>query len=257
MYCKWLFVGLAALVQTGCGVDNGQSVPEPVGGVIAVRPAVDLGNEPVAASVTRADGSLPLIYTLEAWTRGEEACCVLHRTVTGTLDEASFEIALVPGEYDFLFWADYGTAYYQTSDLSQVSIAMPYLAGAERDAFAGRMEGVVWNGGNNVRTTLRRPLAKITVSQTEPAGSAEAVSMTYRGLCTVYDVRTGTVSVPLETLEVTYPQTAVGAALVAEDFLFVPDARQLSLDVSVGGGTQSLEDVPLSVNYRTNITASF
>ena len=60
-----------------------------------------------------------LTYTFEAWTKDAKPRCVLHKTANGTLDEAAIEIALVPGTYDFLFWADYGKGTYATDNLRQ------------------------------------------------------------------------------------------------------------------------------------------
>ena len=103
--------------------------PSPVGGTISVRSQGELSGEPRSASsvrvdaVTRSAGDASLTYTFEAWTRDSAPRCVLHKTVAGTFTEALFDIALVPGNYDFLFWADYGEGYYETSDLREVGLS--------------------------------------------------------------------------------------------------------------------------------------
>ena len=93
---------------------------------------------------------------------------MLHETVTGTLTEAAFEIALIPGNYDFLFWADYGKGAYTTDNLRQVSLVRtPYTPGNDRDAFACVLANVRWNGGNGVgaiiqdKRTVREPITEV------------------------------------------------------------------------------------------------
>ena len=112
---------------------------------------------------TRVAGDAVLAYTFEAWTRDANPRCVLHKTVTGTLTEAVFEIALIPGNYDFLFWADFGKGYYNTSDLRQISFdGIPYMSGSDRDAFACALE----------KCTMERRQRSRRHAQT-PAGEAD------------------------------------------------------------------------------------
>ena len=121
-----------------------------------------LENEPAAKAATRSEAAAEqaLTYTFEAWTRGANPRCVLHKTAAGTLTEAAIEIALVPGSYDFLFWADYGTEAYETGGPA-AGRREKYTpaAASERDAFACVLTDVQWNGGNAVSAELKRPLA--------------------------------------------------------------------------------------------------
>ena len=183
----------------------------------------------------------------------------MHKTVTGTLTEAVFEIALIPGNYDFLFWADFGKGYYNTSDLRQISFdGIPYTSGSDRDAFACALENVRWNGGNGVGATLKRPLAKLTIQNTTPFITGDKkVSVTYRNVPTRYDVLTGTASAPVE-IRFTFPTTTTGSAAVGEDFLFVPTAgKSVSLSITVGDVTKGLDVLQLQRNYTTIVTATF
>ena len=171
---KIFYLFLLPILLVGCSKETEKlSEPSPVGGMISVHSQREFSDGPLSASAihsdvfTRVAGDAVLAYTFEAWTRDANPRCVLHKTVTGTLTEAVFEIALIPGNYDFLFWADFGKGYYNTSDLRQISFdGIPYMSGSDRDAFACALENVRWNGGNGVGATLKRPLAKLTIQNT-------------------------------------------------------------------------------------------
>lgn len=260
---------LALTVLAGCSKDeNPTPAPAaPVGGVISLLSEGTLENEPAAKAATRGETAAgqTLTYTFEAWTKDANPRCVLHKTANGTLDEAAIEIMLVPGTYDFLFWADYGTGAYTTDDLRNVTVAMTsgstpatYTPGSERDAFAYALPGVQWNGGNGVSARLIRPLAKLTMQNKEAFGTGgQTVSVTYTNVPTQYDVLTATASAP-QTLTIAFPTTTTGAALVGEDFLFVPaEGKSVGLSITVGEVTKSLDVLQLQRNYTTNVTATF
>ena len=81
--------------------------------------------------------------------------------------------------------------------------------------------------------------------------------MTYEKFYTVYNVLTGEVSAPQQALVIPFPETTVGSTLIGEDFLFVPAEGAMSISVSVGDITKTIEDIPLRSNYSTNITSLF
>ena len=192
----------ALTVFAGCSKDE-KPTPAPtmpVNGVIYLHSESVLKNEPAAKAATRGATAAEqtLTYTFEAWTNDTKPRCVLHKIANGTLDEAAIEIALVPGTYDFLFWADYGKGTYTTDNLRQVSLTRtPYTPGSGRDAFAFALPGVQWNGGNGVSATLKRPLAKLAMQNTAAFGTGgQEVSVTYTNVPTQYDVLTETTSAP-------------------------------------------------------------
>ena len=111
---KIFYLFLLPILLVGCSKETEKlSEPSPVGGMISVHSQREFSDGPLSASAihsdvfTRVAGDAVLAYTFEAWTRDANPRCVLHKTVTGTLTEAVFEIALIPGNYDFLFWADF------------------------------------------------------------------------------------------------------------------------------------------------------
>ena len=247
---KIFYLFLLPILLVGCSKETEKlSEPSPVGGMISVHSQREFSDGPLSASAihsdvfTRVAGDAVLAYTFEAWTRDANPRCVLHKTVTGTLTEAVFEIALIPGNYD----------------LRQISFdGIPYMSGSDRDAFACALENVRWNGGNGVGATLKRPLAKLTIQNTTPFITGDKkVSVTYRNVPTRYDVLTGTASAPVE-IRFTFPTTTTGSAAVGEDFLFVPTAgKSVSLLITVGDVTKGLDVLQLQRNYTTIVTATF
>ena len=254
---KILTLFLALTVLAGCSKDESPTPApaEPAGGAISLRSEGALENEPAAKAATRSETAAEqaLTYTFEAWTRGANPRCVLHKTAAGTLTEAAIEIALVPGSYDFLFWADYGTGAYETGDLRQVA-AKKYTpaAASERDAFACVLTDVQWNGGNAVSAELKMRNRKAFGT------GGEAVAVTYTDVPTQYDVLTRTASAP-QTLTLAFPTTTAGSDSVGEDFLFVPSSAEhtVGLSVTVGSTTRTLDVLPLRPNCTSRVTATF
>ena len=112
---KIFYLFLLPILLVGCSKETEKlSEPSPVGGMISVHSQREFSDGPLSASAihsdvfTRVAGDAVLAYTFEAWTRDANPRCVLHKTVTGTLTEAVFEIALIPGNYDFLIHPIYG-----------------------------------------------------------------------------------------------------------------------------------------------------
>ena len=264
-YFLWTCMTLAGTLFTGCQTGS-ETVPGPqsVKGMIAIRSQRALENETgtTSASVGETKSNDPeasaYTLTLEVWTREAEPRRMLRNTLNGDMDEGvQLEIALIPGIYDFLFWADYGNGRYLTTNLRQVTVVTdPYRPDARNDAFACAIKQVTWDG-NTCNATLKRPMARINIHNTETFDQASAVSITYEELYTVYDVLTGEVSAPQQSLTVSFPKTTVGSTLIGEDFLFVPAEGVMSCSVSVDDVTKAIDDVPLKSNYNTNITSSF
>ena len=250
------------LFSTGCNIDREDSSSDLVKGVISVSACSSLENQEsenmISDNMTKSGNDI--VYTIEAWTRGADSFCAMHKVMAGEIDGvADIEIFLVPGQYDFLFWADYGENYYNSSNLKAVSLSqMPYETGNNRDAFAGVIENVVWDGNASLNVILTRPLSKLSICNTNVFNDSAPVSVEYHGLYTRYNVLTGEVSALNENLEVLPPDIIIGSDIVMEDYVFVPEYGQdISMKVSVGSVAKEIENIPLKPNYKTNVRATF
>lgn len=256
---KILTLFLILTVWMGCDTAE-EAELLPVGGVIQLRPQEGMENEPAGkASVRTKAGMEQLRYLFEAWTRDEQPRLVARKEVTGSITEvAPLEISLVPGIYDFLFWADYGAGYYSVGNLREVKVEeSSYTSGKLRDAFAAAETAVHWETGTSLSVTLKRPLAKLEVCNKDKDFSAEKpVLFAYTNVPTQYDVLTGQTSV-LKKLTVNLGYTSASLKLAGEDFIFVPAVEPLGVDMTVGTITKSIADLELKVNYKTIVTAAF
>ena len=264
-YIIALFVS-SVLLLTGCNKQE-QEEPQvvPISHVISVQSQTNLGNETenklLKSEATKANENTTLTYTLEVWTREETPQCIMHKTETGTIDQGvKFDITLVPGVYDFLFWADYDQGRYLTSNLRSVTlIPSTYTHNDQYDAFAYALSAVEWGPNTQINVTLRRPLAKILVSNTETFKAALPVSIKYNGIYTRYDVLTGEVSENSGTENIVYPETIIGTNFIGENFLFVPADGQttVSISITLGSTIKDITDLPLQFNYQTNASVQF
>lgn len=256
---KILTLFLILTVWMGCDtVEEAELLP--VGGVIQLRPQEGMENGPAGrASVRTKAETEPLRYIFEAWTRSAQSRLVARKEVTGTLTEvAPLEISLVPGIYDFLFWADYGAGYYSAGNLRAVKVVeSSYTPGKLRDAFAAAKTVVRWETGTSLSVTLKRPLAKLEVCNKDKDFTAgKFVSFAYTNVPMQYDVLTGQTSV-LKNLTVGLGHTSASSNLAGDDFLFVPANELLEVKMTVGDVTKSIADLELRVNHITTVTAKF
>ena len=250
----------SVILFCGCSSDSDQVyIESPVSGKIAVVPQITMNDElSHTAPASRAPEDETLIYTFEAWSQEATPRCMLRQSVSGTAAQAVFDIALIPGSYDFLFWADYGQGYYNTENLREVSIVdLAYVPAEKRDAFAGVINNVAWNGETVDGIILKRPLAKIIIRNTDNFDQPQSVEVQYTGVMTSYDVMTAQTSVP-QNMTIAFPNTTVGEPLIGEDFLFAPSEDQTTaISISVGGVTKNLDDLELKAHYRTQIISNF
>ena len=256
----YITIILLSIAFTRCCYDSHEDTAStPVKGSISVNTQNDLNNLPAPeASLTKANGET-LEYTLEVWTRDDNPRRILQKTAEGDISGASFNIALIPGSYDMLFWADYDQGHYITSDLRKVELAeVPYQTDKSRDAFACVCKNITWDGNSINGIVLKRPLAKLNILNSQPCTDAENVSVTYQTIYTSYDVMTQTAANILQNVTVSFDQTTPGSQNIAEDFLFSDaDETSASFSVNVGSETKTIGDIPLRTNYRTNVTADF
>ena len=258
---KILNLLLILLALASCSSETEPTV-EPVSGVISLNPDKILENEPQTPRVFRdAATTEEFTYIFEAWTRGDNPKCALHKEMKGTSSGTAIEIKLKPGNYDFLFWADYGKNCYSTQNLRKVSIALnnqTYTPGIQRDAFAFALKNVSWNGGNNLSVILKRPLAKLVMKNKKNFNTNhQQVSATYQNVPTMYDVLTGNASTPTEKIILKFPATTAGTDIVGEDFLFVSaEGQSIGLTILVDNTQKAVDALPIKPNFTTSVTAT-
>ena len=264
-YFLWIWMTLVLVALTGCQT-NSEVIHDTqlVKGRLVVQSQNALENEVCKPSTfiedTKSNNGETLMYKLEVWTREAQARRVLQKTVNGSLTSGvQFEIALIPGIYDFLLWADYGNGHYITTNLRQVTVTTDsYRPKAQNDAFACALKQVEWNGNTIFNATLKRPVARMSIQNDNVFNQSNTVSIIYGEIYTLYDVLTGEVSAPRKDLTVSFPETTIDSQNIGEDFLFVPATGSMSsLSISVGDITKTVDDVQLKSNYNTNITCSF
>lgn len=234
---------------------------------------------------------------LQIW-KGDEVFRTVVRTAPEGTRRFSFRgVLLEPGQtYDFLFWADCGTAqggdlYYLSQSLKNVSLIDPSIGNNDAlDAFCGRILGCDIDDEYEFDLILRRPLAQLNVITADlPALSAlplggefipEVVSYSYTA-CTAFDVREGRAvgkpvlisvkdapvygrlneDVPLPDGKSSETSPAEMCTL-AMSYLFPEEGESVSslaLAIRNENGSvisSSYENIPFRTNWRTNVTGN-
>lgn len=263
---------LALLLSfTGCTKETKTPAADPVTGSIALSAQYAAENE-TAAFQTKAAGDLT--YTLEVWTEDYSGRIVRKVLSESELSaDGNIEISLVPGIYNFLFWADYNNGHYATDE------AVSGLAGGLRsveyvysdnsdmgsldgwDAFALCKERVDWGTDGtspSLEAVLTRPLAKLSIKAAGnfTADDADA-SIQCSNIPVRYDVATASATA---SATVVFPASIkAGSPEIGGLFLFAP--REASVEVSLlglgnGNETRNLGGISVAPNYVTNVTVT-
>lgn len=262
---------LALLLSfTGCTKETKTPAADAVKGSIALSAQYAAENE-TAAFQTRAAGDLT--YTLEVWTEDYSGRIVRKVLSESELSaDGNIEISLVPGIYNFLFWADYNNGHYATDE------AVSGLAGGLRsveyvsdnsdmgsldgwDAFALCKERVDWGTDGtspSLEAVLTRPLAKLSIKAAGnfTADDADA-SIQCSNIPVRYDVATASATA---SATVVFPASIkAGSPEIGGLFLFAP--REASVEVSllnVGepDENRNLGGISVAPNYVTNVTVT-
>lgn len=266
-------IALATLLSfTGCTKETKTPAADAVKGSIALSAQYAAENE-TAAFQTRAAGDLT--YTLEVWTEDYSGRIVRKVLSESELSaDGNIEISLVPGIYNFLFWADYNNGHYATDE------AVSGLAGGLRsveyvyysdnsdmgsldgwDAFALCKERVDWGTDGtspSLEAVLTRPLAKLSIKAAGnfTADDADA-SIQCSNIPVRYDVATASAAA---SASVVFPASIkAGSPEIGGLFLFAP--REASVEVSLlglgnGNETRNLGGISVAPNYVTNVTVT-
>lgn len=226
---------------------------------------------------TRASGSISNInwdsydmrYIMEVWSVDGRSCVLRKKIIldNGSSNTAVFELRLIKGRYDFLFWADIisedrngsDNHYITSSDsgLRSVKIADTYSGSdATRDAFSSVEPNVnIDKSKPLLSTTLFRPFVQLIVQAKSDFTSPKSVSIKYHRLCDTYNVKTGKASATGAFSDaITFPATEVNSTTVLHDFLFVPDYNKIDFSLSVGNAAMiNIDNLEVEINKKSII----
>lgn len=202
--------------------------------------------------------------------------------------KASFEnIRLISGKkYKFVFWADKkdannGSVYYNTTDLSNISLKSNdnALNNDERDAFTGTLSDVNLDDKQSYNVTLTRPFGQVNLLSKDleslPANKYPSkVTVTYENIYTAFNAVNeqvaGQPSSATYTADI-FNQQDKDAAYFSMNYVFAKpkpeDGTQgdlinlktqfLDANGNKVGVEKSISNIPVYRNWRTNVTSNY
>ncbi|MFI3287824.1 MAG: DUF6562 domain-containing protein [Rikenellaceae bacterium] len=211
-----------------------------------------------------------LMYYLEVYKDG-----VLYLDL-GTSADGQFSTRLITGqEYILVAWADHDKGYYNTDDLTNVTIvdvatAYPAINTTDRDAFAGT-ETVTITENSTITFEITRPFARINVKTNDIADIPEGsglrpthVKLEYtETLYTAYNVLVGEVADD-GVIGLTTAITAVidSEGELSADYVFAPTeggVAEFTAYYTADGAdvtSYTFSSIPYKRNYQTNISGN-
>lgn len=263
LFILWSVILLSACVKN----ETAETAVEPVEVNIGVGMQREIDGElGTRAGVDAVDwGQYDVRYILEARTsEGERA---LRTVINGENmgSPVSFNIRLIPGEYEFLCWADIvsrgsnADVCYDTDDLRAVKIKDSYTgASVYREAFAWR-GSASFSSAFSLQATLVRPFAKLMLENKTENNNTASVTLTFSAgtFMDTYDVMTGVASASGNAIQPSYPSTVAGNNVLAWDFLFVPESEITAFQVSVGSAQKQVNNIQLKKNTVTRVIGEF
>ena len=178
-----------------------------------------------------------------------------------TFENNSFTIMLPPGTYKCLFWADYGSTNYDTTDSTSVKELKSTEADANAEAFYANQSVKVSNG-NQVNVTLNRAVAKVILRETDVLEPG-SMTVTYSrplsfnvadGTTTGTESDTKTLSIANEIQGTTDSPVEIGS------FYVLASADEADLDnfiTKYNEEEKTISNVPVQANYQTYITGKY
>ena len=217
------------------------------------------------ASRSAEGESQPLRCVAEVWQTGTDNC-VHHRIQDCTLQaDGTYlaELSLMPGNYNLRLWADWNGGYYNTDDLSAVTVLTDsYVANGEtdkKDAYYAAEALTVTDDMPEKPVTLTRPFARYRLIANDvegylnlikngedlPAIEDLQVCVTYEGFFpTGFDVATGK---PNDALNIGIHYTSMPT--VAEGYNEA-EARQVGADFVLTNGEESFVTVTVQMTNK-------
>lgn len=171
-------------------------------------------------------------------------------------------------DYTILFWANKkGEAWFDTQDLRNVKMVQSASNNEDRDAFCAKDQLTQHDGAKAKRIELKRPFAQVNIATlvNDVAYDINPISslVKFTSIPVAFNVFTGE---PVgEEVEVTYtvnivPTGKLGSTdykMVAMNYVLVPegniDAVYYEINTTNGTVKNTINNVPVKKNYRTNI----
>ena len=172
---------------------------------------------------------------------------------------SSFAVRLDPGKYTCLFWADYGSANYDATNLKNVALKDD---ATNMEAFFAK-QGITVTDGGTVNVTLHRAVAKVVLKETDRLEPG-SITVTYNGF-KGFDVSEGNVideTAFTKTFTIgNVVESSVSSPTAVGEFLLLADADERVLaDFKVQYNSEAektVTNVPVQANYVTNINGKF
>lgn len=179
-----------------------------------------------------------------------------------TFHADNFSIMLPPGNYTSLFWADYGDANYDATDLTSVTDRKNTAADANAEAFFAK-QSITVSDGSAINVELKRAIAQIILKENDVL-DAGTIKVTYDRPMK-FNVKDGTISetAPGESKSITFNKRLDGTVTPVEigSFYVLAPATEAQLGnfkVQYENETEKvLSNVPIQANYKTNITGKY
>ena len=177
-------------------------------------------------------------------------------------DQSTFSIRLDPGKYTCLFWADYGSANYDASDLNAITAKDNTAANASAEAFYAR-QGITVTSGAEVNITLHRAVAQIILRETATI-DAGSLTVSYTGYQN-FNVSTGIASNEASvTRTITIASAIKGSvaepAKVCSLFLLASSEENRLGEFKVKYNDEeekTISNIPIQANCKTNLNGKF
>ncbi len=174
-------------------------------------------------------------------------------------DQSTFSVRLDQGKYTCLFWADYGSANYNATNLKSVVLQD---AATEVEAFYAK-QGITVTDGGTINVTLSRAVAKVALNETDRL-VAGSITVTYNGfkdfnVSTGNGINSGTLTKTISFANV-IEGTVANPTKVGEFLLLANSGENYLSDFKVKYNSEAektITNVPVQANYVTNINGKF
>lgn len=179
-----------------------------------------------------------------------------------TFDANSFSMMLAPGNYTCLFWADYGDANYDATDLTSVTDRKNAADGANAEAFFAK-EPITVTDGSAISVELKRAVAQVILKENNILETG-TIKVTF-DRPTKFNVSDGTTSTiasaDIKSITIGEKLDGTGTPVeIGSFYVLAPTTEALLENFKVQYNEEAervIANVPMQANYKTNITGKY